>query len=151
MYQPRPSAHHIGDLIDAIAQRRVHQMRITLRSRHLGVPEQAANHFQRGAAADKQRGKGVAKVVDPHARDVGLALDANPEPTNFLYGLAGRVTGKQPGAALWDYKLTLAHQSGDVRRNRDAMHLDVISHIKIELPTAQLAAASTLLASLQLI
>jgi len=28
---------------------------------------------------------------------------------------------------------------------------DVISHIKIELPTAQLAAASTMLASLQLI
>ena len=92
--QPGLRAERNGDGIDTGAQRRVHQVGIAKRRLHLAVPQQLADHFQRGTATDQQRGEGVAQVVDVDVRQAALLLDLSPEPAHLLHRLAGHIAGE---------------------------------------------------------
>jgi len=90
------------------AQGRVHQMRIALRCLHLAVPQQLADHLKRRASADQQRGKGVAQIMNPYIFDPNLFLDTRPEAADFLYRLAGHISGKEPWRPFHDCYTPLA-------------------------------------------
>ena len=64
MHQPWLRLEGAGHGIDPGAQGRIHQMGIAQGGLHLTVAQKFADHFQRGATADQQRGEGVAQVVD---------------------------------------------------------------------------------------
>ena len=95
-------------------------MGISLGGARLRMPEQFADHFQRGAAADQQRGEGVAQVVNAHIEQVGLFLNADPEPSEFLHRLvlALDIARKQPVATGWHGAHAGADQRHRVQRDR---------------------------------
>ena len=82
-------------------------MCIALGRLHLAVAQQLADHLEGSATADQERGEGVTQIVDPDIRDADLLLEARPEPADFLYRLAGGVTGKEPRRPLDDSKAAL--------------------------------------------
>ena len=98
-------------------------MRIAQRRLHLAVAQKLADHFQRGAAADQERGECVTQVMDAHIRQVCLALHHNPEPADFFYGLTRHVTGKEPRIALEHNKRPLAHDRRHIGRDRHPVDL----------------------------
>ena len=60
-------------------QWRVDQVGVALGGADLGLLEEAANHFHRGAAGEQQGGKGMAKAVDVDVRHLGHVVDSRLE------------------------------------------------------------------------
>ena len=126
MHDLRAGPEHAGHGVDTGAQGRIHQVRIALGRLHLAVAQQLADHFQRRTAADQQGGEGVAQVVDPHLGKSGLFLHVDPEAADFLDRLARHIAGKKPRVALWHHQLALAHNGGDLGRDRNAVDLALL-------------------------
>ena len=101
-------------------------MRIALGRLHLAVAQQLANHLERGPAADQQGSKGVAQIMNANSGQLGIPLDVDPEPADFLDGLTRNVAGEQPWIALGHEQLALAHDGRNLGRNRDAVDLALL-------------------------
>jgi hypothetical protein len=82
-----------------------------------GCGPASADDLERGAAADQQRGEGVAQVMDAHIRQVGLALDPDPEAADFRTGLPmaspGKSHGLPRGTTSWRWR-TMATTSCEI-------------------------------------
>lgn len=108
MHQHGPWPERAGHGVDARPEWRVRQVSVTLGGLHVRMTQQLADHFQRRTAADQQGREGMAQIVDPNIRRLGLLLDVDPEHADFLHGLPGRIAGEQPWAALRHRQLALA-------------------------------------------
>ena len=128
MHQNRLRTERAGHGIDPGAQRRIHQMGIALGGLRLAVTQQLADHFQRGAAADQERGEGVAQVVDPDILDPDLLLYPLPEVADFLHRLAGHIARKQQLAAARDQNLALSDDGGGFIRDRQPVNAALLGH-----------------------
>lgn len=104
----------------------IHKVCVALRGLHLAVAEELADHFQRRAAADQERGEGMAQVMDADVGQPGVLLHLGPEPANFPDGLADGFAGEEPRIAAWHHLLTQPHDGRDVLRDRDAVDLALL-------------------------
>jgi hypothetical protein len=73
---------------------------IALGGADLGVAEEAADHFQRGAARDQQRCKRMPQVVDTDVGDLRDLLHLGPEALCIADRLIEDVAGAEERAAL---------------------------------------------------
>lgn len=67
---PEPRLQHLAHGVDPGAQGRIDQVGIALGGADLGVAEEAADRFQRGAAGNQQRCEGVARAASAEFYDI---------------------------------------------------------------------------------
>ena len=114
MHKAGPRAQETGHRIDACAQGGIHQVRITLGGLHLAVAQELADHFQRCAATDQERGEGVAQVVDADVGQPGVLLCLGPETADFPHRLADGIAGEEPRVVAWHRMLAQPHDGRHV-------------------------------------
>lgn len=96
-------------------------MGVALGRADLGVAEEAADHFRRGAARNQQRGEGVPQVVDADVGDLGDLLHLGPEALGIADRLIGDVAREQERAAFGHDFPAEADKSYGLVRDRHAV------------------------------